>query len=274
MLFFSRLGLLLPVLLVAVVLIALVAFASSERRGGQSAGSAFDVYLFSVIFVALFVALFALFGSASALSRLAFSEPESEGCVEGPGYVSCGPEARPPVRPEAVPPALPPAGRSRPSFRAPYRSPPLSPSERFDSDRPYLRQTVQAGFVGLIAALVLAFHVRPVRARVRDPSFTESSRRAYTFYLYAVCFVAVLIALLAGAGAAFGLFRAVAPGTVSIIPDVDSERDEGLIQLVSQGFLTLAAAGIFAFHWRKAQSLRMPATDASAAREAGEPGAG
>lgn len=111
---------------------------------------------------------------------------------------------------------------------------------------------MQAGLVALAAALVLVFHARRLRQLVRDPEFDQ--RRGYLFYLYAVCLVTVMTTLAAGSIAAYGLVQLISPTAVSSGPS-NLERDEGVVNLVSNGFLAAAAAAIFTFHWRRASRL-------------------
>jgi ABC-type nickel/cobalt efflux system permease component RcnA len=73
-------------------------------------------------------------------------------------------------------------------------------------------------------------------------------------YLYAVCFVAVLVTLIAGALAIFGIVRIVAPG-VTGFSSASAERTQGIVQLVSTGVLAIAAYGLFRIHWRRAYRL-------------------
>lgn len=97
-------------------------------------------------------------------------------------------------------------------------------------------------------------------------------RRAYQIYLYAVCFVAVIVLLFAGAQALFGVVRIALPeqtasehgfvdyidgGEVPPVFDpVDQERKQGIVDLIQNGIVAGLAAGLFVFHWRRASRLR------------------
>jgi hypothetical protein len=100
-------------------------------------------------------------------------------------------------------------------------------------------------------------------------------RRAYQIYLYAVCFVTVLVALFAAAESAYGLFRVIAPdttaaefgGPISFGEDESpqlvftglrrsGERRRGTSQLIQWGLVGAAAGLVFRHHQRQATALR------------------
>lgn len=94
-------------------------------------------------------------------------------------------------------------------------------------------------------------------------------RRAYQVYLYAVCFVTVLVVLVTAAQAAYGIVRIAAPGVTSETGDfgenrnlafgfdpAEAERDRGTRDLIQNGIIAVIAGGVFAFHWRLATRLR------------------
>ena len=80
-------------------------------------------------------------------------------------------------------------------------------------------------------------------------------RRAYQIYLYAVCFVTILVVLFACADGIYSLVRIIAPGTTGAGLS-GNERDVGVAGLVRNLILGGAAAAIFAFHWGKAVEAR------------------
>lgn len=119
-------------------------------------------------------------------------------------------------------------------------------------------------------------------------------RRAYQIYLYAVCFVSVIVLLFAGAQALFGLVRIVlpdqtagehgyfAPGASdpfvgtdleSGFDPIDQERKQGVVQLLENGIIAGLAGGLFAFHWRRAKRLReeLEGVPAPRAEDVGQP---
>jgi hypothetical protein len=113
-------------------------------------------------------------------------------------------------------------------------------------------------------------------------------RRAYQIYLYAVCFVAVIVLLFAGAQALFGIVRVALPDQTAAqhgyfetgapelqtqFDPVDQERKQGVVQLVENGIVAALAAGLFAFHWRRASRLRaeLEVVASPSAEEVGQP---
>lgn len=125
-----------------------------------------------------------------------------------------------------------------------------------DENDQIARDAVQAGLVGVFALGVLAFHLRRRRDLVAPADFTGSAAwRVDRAYLYAVCFTAVLIFLFAGAIALYAVFRVIAPD-VTGSGDSALERQLGLQQLVTLGFLATAAGGIFWWSWRGAEASR------------------
>jgi hypothetical protein len=113
-------------------------------------------------------------------------------------------------------------------------------------------------------------------------------RRTYQIYLYAVCFVSVIVLLFAGAQALFGVVRIVlpdqtaaqhgyfAPGAPEFeagFDPIEQERKQGVVQLVESGIITGLAGGLFAFHWLRARRLREELEGAAPpkAEEVGQP---
>ena len=87
-------------------------------------------------------------------------------------------------------------------------------------------------------------------------------RRAYQIYLYAVCFVTIVVVLFAAAEAVYGLVRIIIPGTTgggtdfSTFRGAGSERDQGVAALIRNLILGGAAAAIFVFHWKRSGEAR------------------
>jgi hypothetical protein len=112
-------------------------------------------------------------------------------------------------------------------------------------------------------------------------------RRAYQIYLYAVCFVAVIVLLFAGAQALFGVVRIALPeqtasqygyfetGAPEFEPrfdPIDQERKQGVVELIRNGIIAGLAGALFAFHWRRASRLReeLEGTEPPTAEEVGQ----
>jgi hypothetical protein len=243
--FFSTFELLIPLVVLGLIVMAIAAFSSDRREPDPSGRRPYAVYLFSISFVTLFVVLFASIAVISSIVRIALPEDRIgvEAVTYGPGGVTSSQTVAP------VPVPVPVS----PGQETPILSPNPAPLEiqRFDPNKEHIRDAVRWGLVGVAAGLVLLFHAGRAKELVLDPGFAEGpARRTYHVYLYAVCFVAILTSLVAGAVAAYGLFRIIAPGTTGFGSN-GLERDDGIVQLVSAGVLALAALAIFAFHWRR-----------------------
>ncbi|MGI8426468.1 MAG: DUF5671 domain-containing protein, partial [Actinomycetota bacterium] len=112
-----------------------------------------------------------------------------------------------------------------------------------------IRQAVVAGLAVAAAVLVLLLHRRRMRELMAESSFSgngNGARRIYHVYLYAAAFVAVLILLVSGVSAAYGLFRVVAPSVTRLgFETIASERAQGWIQLIPGLLLAAGAGAIF-----------------------------
>lgn len=116
---------------------------------------------------------------------------------------------------------------------------------------------------------------------MREPAGSDTTvRRAFQIYLYAVCFVTVIVVLFAASQSIYALVRVAAPGTTALSGDVSSfefrgggdpsfdleqfrraadtttERNEGKLQLIQNGILLALALVIFLIHWSRAARLR------------------
>lgn len=127
-----------------------------------------------------------------------------------------------------------------------------------DENDQIAREAVQAGLIGTVALGVLWFHLRRRRDVVTPPDFTGSAAwRVDRAYLYAVCFTAVLIFLFASAVALYAVFRVIAPGVTGSGND-DLERQLGIQQLVTLGFLSTVVGYIYLAAWRRAEASALP----------------
>lgn len=115
-----------------------------------------------------------------------------------------------------------------------------------------------------------------------DPNAEVTVRRAYQVYLYAVCFVTVLVLLFASAQAIFGIVRIAAPGTTSgtragpaifepgpgreafTFDPEEAERDRGVRELLQSGLLAIIAGVVFGIHWQLSVRLRRELEEATA----------
>ena len=91
-------------------------------------------------------------------------------------------------------------------------------------------------------------------------------RRAYHVYLYAVCFVATVVLLVAGTRALLGIVHIALPEQSPVFgaPFFEDEgfgipapdRSRGTAELLEGAVLAGLAGGLFALHWRRAKGLR------------------
>jgi hypothetical protein len=263
--------LLVPIVVIGLIVIAIGAFSSDRREPDPTGRRPYAVYLFSVVFVTLFIALFSGISVVSSIVRIGLPEDQ----VFSPSYtyrgssVGYGEKVAPvpaavPYEPGSNQPApfqtLRPVVVPQPGQETPSPDQPLV--QRYDPNDERIRSAVQAGLVAIAAGLVLLFHARRADELVHDPAFAEGpARRTYHVYLYAVCFVAILTTLVAGAVAVYGLFRIIAPGTSGFGPH-NVERNDGIHQLVTSGVLGLVAGAIFHFHWRRVPRTATPTAEA------------
>jgi len=92
---------------------------------------------------------------------------------------------------------------------------------------------------------------------MHNDSHDVTVRRAYQIYLYAVCFVTVLVVLFTFSEAVYSLVRIIAPGTTGPGGSLSGpERDQGVAGLIRNLILGGAALGIFAFHWARSVDAR------------------
>jgi hypothetical protein len=114
-----------------------------------------------------------------------------------------------------------------------------------------VRGAVQAALIVAAAVIVLVFHSRRRRELRGDSEFVAGAPawRIDRAYLYAVCFVAVLVALFALGAGAYGGFRVLAPGVSGEFVSRHHERQEGVAQLIPQIWLGLAALYVFVRAW-------------------------
>jgi heme/copper-type cytochrome/quinol oxidase subunit 2 len=116
-----------------------------------------------------------------------------------------------------------------------------------------VRGAVQAGLIVGAAVVVLVFHARRRRELQAEDEFERGGPpwRIDRAYLYAVCFVAVLVALFALGVGAYRVYRTLEPGVTGEFTSRHLERQEGVAQLISGLWLGLAALYVFVRAWRE-----------------------
>ena len=125
---------------------------------------------------------------------------------------------------------------------------------------------VLSGLIAVAAALVFLFHSRRLRVLANDSMLSVNAPRStYHVYLYAVCMLGVLTALVAGALAVFLLLRLTVPSIVG------GEDGGSVTPVIATGFLAIAAFLMFVFHWRRAAALRAPTSEPSRPNEPPRP---
>ena len=258
-----------PLVVIGLIILAVANTASGRQDPDPTGRRPYAIYLVSVIFVSLLMLLFSATAVVSELASLAVGGDEIRpyAVLEEGGYGSSSGTsvvtAPPPqqvggskVQPSPLPPNVTPEPLPAPDEVPPPRPIPIGDS---GPNNERIRGAILAGLIALIAASVLRFHARRLRELINEQGFVEGpARRAYQVYLYTVCFVSVLTLLVAGAVAAYGLVRIIAPGTTGIGRLGSFERDEGIRQFVTGAFLTLATSAIFRFHWQRAAAFRTP----------------
>jgi hypothetical protein len=122
-----------------------------------------------------------------------------------------------------------------------------------NSEDAAVRGAVQARLIVGAPVVVLVFHARRRRELQAGDEFERGGPawRIDRAYLYAVCFVAVLVALFALGVGAYGVFRTLAPGVTGEFIARHLERQEGVAQLISQAWLGLVALYVFVRAWRE-----------------------
>ena len=124
------------------------------------------------------------------------------------------------------------------------------------------RGFVQALLVLLVAGAIFLFHWRRRRELRANPGFPGSAAtRVDVAHIYAACFVAAVVILLALSVGLYALFRVAAPG-VATFQGGSSVRERGLAQALSLLALGLGAFGVFRLHWSQRPDVERVRVDA------------
>jgi hypothetical protein len=124
-------------------------------------------------------------------------------------------------------------------------------------DKEATNEAVLAGLLAVAALLVFLLQYRRGTDALGEPGWLESQGgRIRRGYLFMVSFVAILVALFAGAVAAYGVYEIALPGTAGLGAPHDAVRDAGIVQVTSLGVLTLLALAVFGMHWRQVRPRR------------------
>jgi hypothetical protein len=138
-----------------------------------------------------------------------------------------------------------------PSHEITVTAPGLVPAGNL-TEKEATNEAVLAGLLAIAALLVFLFQYRRGTEALGEPGWLETQAgRIRRGYLCLVSFVAILIALFAGVGAAFGVYQIVIPGTAGLGAPHDVVRDTGIVQAASLGLLALLSLALFRMHWRR-----------------------
>jgi len=219
----DELGMFIPIALVVGVIAILVV---GRRDAGSSADRVGARYMGAVSLLTLFVALFAAYAAAQALTDLVVDHRdrveanekqfESEYPISANGAVFDN------------------------TFTFDFRSFQFSPN----NDANY-NAAVASGLAALTTGAVFVYHRRRRLNMVGARGFAGSPAAAVNgTYLQSVKFVAALTVALGAAAALYGIWQIVAPG-IAGAADADVGRAEGISAFLSSGLLTALAGLIF-----------------------------
>ena len=268
---FFLIGLSVAVVPIGLVVLGILVFASG-REPDPSGRRPYAVYLCTVSFTAMFTVLFAGFALVATLVGLAIDSDDDEGAwAPFPTITSIAQTGDPGESPEVGDPdGYEPAPGAdnfapRPAPMDPYQ---YDGSEEFDhsgepmyqeydedSEDAAARDGVLAGIILIAAGAVLVFHRRKLSELSLTPGYEGSpASRVESAYMYATCFVAVVVLVGAAVTAAYAIFQIVAPGVASSYGQ--GSREDGVTPLISAAALVLAGYAIVWKHWSRATELR------------------
>jgi hypothetical protein len=210
-------------------IIVVVALILGSGRGGSDPEQVapFARYVAAITVLTFFVALFAAFSSAFALSDLVVDHSERSAqfrrALNSDDFYT-----------EATQISLP-VGETEFDFSA----------ER-DNDANF-SAAVASGLVALTAGGVWVFHLRLRRRLNADTPGVRSIERVARL---GVCFVTALTLAIALTSVGFGIFEIAAPG-IAIGGDTGVGRAEGVSEVISFGLLAIGALVAFRASWRR-----------------------
>jgi hypothetical protein len=209
-------GLLVPVLLLGVLVLAIASAAGARGEPDPDGERPFALYLAAVAFVAIFLAL-------GAFSAIAGSAVDAGLGDDGPSFSDTTT-----------------IGIGAGGFETPDPILPDSFGDQRDNER--IRTIVIAGLILAASGALFLWHdgrLGEFRRAGRGPGWRTAQTSGYL-----ICFLALLAAF--GAVVVFGyaVFQMLAPGVAGV-----SERKDGVQPAVVSALVGAAAAGIFAYHW-------------------------
>ena len=259
---FVALSLGLPLAFLGVVVLAVVAIVSGRRDEPDPEGQrAHTLYVSAVSLIALFALVFSGYAALNAVLTAVIEDDGTTGVFEGRS------DSSEDFFSEEFFDEDGPFAGDGPFGEEGEVLEPIFPGDEDvltveGNDDAEWRTAVQAGIVALVAAGIYLFHRRRLDAIQRASEGREGGGwRVFQGFLYAVCFVAMLTALVAAGIAGNGLFRILAPGVTDGFARARDERMAGLVQLLATGALAAASVLLFRWHWNAAATLegRAPA---------------
>ncbi|MEY2476343.1 MAG: hypothetical protein QOG87_1658 [Actinomycetota bacterium] len=216
-------GLLVPVLLLGVLVLAVASVAGGRSEPDPDGERPFALYLAAMAFVAVFLSLgaFSTIVSSAVDAGLGDDGPSIErigsgfGDVEREALESEGLQVPDPILPDTL-------------------------GDERDNER--IRTMVIAGLLLAAAGGLFVWHdqrLNDFRNSGRSPGWRTAQVSGYV-----ICFLALLVALGAVVTFGYAIFQMIAPGVAGV-----AERDDGLQPTIVSAVTAIAAAGIFIYHW-------------------------
>jgi len=239
-----------------ILLLGVIVLAGGRGETDEQGQRGYSVYLSVTNFITLFVVLFASLAILTPVIEFILLDDEPAASGEF-GFNSVGPGFDNEFG----------FGDNVDSFSSSVSSPPK------DARRNTAISDVMKSILVLAPALALfIFHRRRRDELLATDEFEGSAAwRVDRASLYAICFSAVTIMIIAAASTGFDAFRSIAPGvTAGVFTDGSTERGRGLAGLITSGYLLAASVLIFRWHWKQVDP-RPPETPAPEAPSHEEP---
>jgi hypothetical protein len=243
---FLLVSLALATALPAAVILAVLLLLGSRSEPDPQRRRPYAVYLFTVMFVALIVAVLAGSQTAGALARVVLEpEPRHPADLLDP-FDPSGPPGAWPLT--TIEPGDSEASSGVPAQPVQLHTPITTGDPGEVADRA-ARDGIRSVFLGLPAVWVLWFHRRRVPALLAEAgTSTTVVQRLHEIFLHTVCFAGVVTAMFAVPLAVWGAIRWGWPA-LTAPPGAPDEASHGLVQLAADGALALGAIAAARVHW-------------------------